>query len=101
MGAKARALGAGFNHHLTKPIEPTQLLDLIRASGASWNWATPSLRRVPYFNLNLQPCSWAILIYFQHWSGGGTIRYDTHTSYVFAQVEREHQIPRQCPRQMN
>jgi PAS domain S-box-containing protein len=27
---KARALGAGFNHHLTKPIEPTQLLDLIR-----------------------------------------------------------------------
>jgi CheY-like chemotaxis protein len=29
---KARALGAGFNHHLTKPIEPTQLLDLIRSS---------------------------------------------------------------------
>jgi PAS domain S-box-containing protein len=27
---KARALGAGFNHHLTKPIEPAQLLDLLR-----------------------------------------------------------------------
>ena len=32
---KARALGAGFNHHLTKPIEPTQLLDLIRSSDAA------------------------------------------------------------------
>jgi PAS domain S-box-containing protein len=36
---KARALGAGFNHHLTKPIEPTQLLDLIRSSDA------PAMRR--------------------------------------------------------
>jgi PAS domain S-box-containing protein len=32
---KARALGAGFNHHLTKPIEPTQLLELVRLSDAS------------------------------------------------------------------
>jgi CheY-like chemotaxis protein len=36
---KARALGAGFNHHLTKPIEPTQLLDLIRSGDA------PAMRR--------------------------------------------------------
>jgi PAS domain S-box-containing protein len=30
---KARALGAGFNHHFTKPIEPTQLMNLIRSEG--------------------------------------------------------------------
>jgi PAS domain S-box-containing protein len=32
---KAQALRAGFNHHLTKPIEPTQLLDLVRSSDTS------------------------------------------------------------------
>ena len=28
---KARALGAGFNHHFTKPIEPETLLELLRS----------------------------------------------------------------------
>jgi CheY-like chemotaxis protein len=28
---KARAIGAGFNHHFTKPIEPDALLELLRS----------------------------------------------------------------------
>jgi PAS domain S-box-containing protein len=31
---KTRALSAGFNHHFTKPIEPDQLIDLIRTESS-------------------------------------------------------------------
>ena len=31
---KARALGAGFNHHFTKPVEPERLRNLLRTDFA-------------------------------------------------------------------
>jgi two-component system, chemotaxis family, CheB/CheR fusion protein len=32
---KAQSLAAGFNHHLTKPIEPDRLLEMLRSDGAT------------------------------------------------------------------
>jgi CheY-like chemotaxis protein len=29
---KARALAAGFNHHFTKPLDPEQLIQMLRAN---------------------------------------------------------------------